>query len=79
MYIPDIQLLDLCCKQKRCVHLSLVFGYVYGTAICQRVTDAITFICNEHGHRAQKYINDFIRVDVPDRAQPSYIFLQGLL
>ena len=75
----DVHLLGLYWQEKYYVDLSLAFGYVHGTAICQRVTDAVRFICSQHGHWVVNYVDDFIGVDNPDRAMLAYVFLRELL
>ena len=75
----DVHLLGLYWQNKYYVDLSLVFGYVHGTAICQRITDAVRCICNEHNHWIVNYVDDFVGVDIPIKAKAACLVLQKLL
>ena len=75
----DVDKLGLYWQNKYYVDLSLAFGYAHGSAICQRVTDAVRFICQNHDIWTVNYIDDFIGVDLPGKAEENYLFLKNLL
>ena len=58
---------------------SLPFGYRHGSAIFQRVTDAIRFIMAQAGHPITNYIDDLIGHGTTSKAQQSYDKLYHLL
>ena len=58
---------------------SLPFGYRQGSAIFQRVTDAIRFIMSQAGHSITNYIDDLVGYGTPSMAQKSYDHLYHLL
>jgi hypothetical protein len=47
---------------------TLPFGFRHGSAICQRVTDAIRHILKKHGITIVNYIDDFIGIVPASRA-----------
>jgi len=61
------------------IDLSVPFGYKHGSALCQRVTDAIRYIMHSHGYYIFNYIDDLIGCDHPSIATESFNFLNELL
>ena len=61
------------------IDLAIPFGYVHGSACCQRMTDAIRHICAKQGYWLFNYIDDLIGVELPDKAFDAYQFLLDLL
>jgi hypothetical protein len=50
------------------VDTALPFGFRHGSAICQRITDAVRFILNKHNIQVINYIDDFIAIVPASRA-----------
>ena len=57
------------------IDLSVPFGYKHGSALCQRVTDAIRYIMHSHGYYIFNYIDDLIGCDHPSIAKEGFNFL----
>ena len=58
---------------------SLPFGFKHGSAIFQRISDAVRFIMTSEGHKIWNYIDDFLCVSLPSKINDSYTRLQALL
>ena len=58
---------------------SLPFGFKHGSAIFQRISDAVRFIMTSEGHKIWNYIDDFLCVSLPSKINHSYARLQSLL
>ena len=52
----------------------LPFGLRSPARICQRVTNAVTFICRWAKYILVNYFDNFGGVDVPGRATEAYVF-----
>lgn len=75
----DIKHVGLKWNGKYYVDTAVPFGYRHGSVCCQRLTDAIRFIVNNHGYYVFNYIDDFIGLDQPAIVFKSYKFLVTLL
>jgi len=61
------------------IDISVPFGYKHGSALCQRVTDAIRYIMHSNGYFIFNYIDDLIGCDSPSKAHEGFKFLNQLL
>ena len=75
----DCDMLGLTWEGKKYIDTSIPFGYLHGSACCQRVTDAIRYICNSGGYWVCNYVDDFMGVELPSKAHEAYQFLLKLL
>ena len=57
----------------------LPMGLRSAAMACQRVTNAVRYICATHGHDILNYLDDFTGASHPDFAFASYHFLGDLL
>jgi hypothetical protein len=62
----DVAYLGIEWQNNKFVDTALPFGYRHGSALCQRITDAVRYILNKLGVQVINYIDDFIGV-VPTR------------
>ena len=46
---------------------------------CQRITNAVSYICEQHGFDVLNYLDDFQGVETPDNADRAFCFTQSLL
>ena len=75
----DAHLLGLNFNDKYYVDLAIPFGYIHGSACCQRVTDAIRFICFKHGYWLFNYCDDLIGIELPSRVKAAFDFTSTLI
>lgn len=75
----DIQFLGIAFDSKYYIDLSIPFGYIHGSACCQRVTDAIRYICNKNGFWLFNYCDDLIGIELPDRVYQAFDFTKNLV
>ena len=75
----DTKYTGLYWESNQYIDVSVPFGYRHGSAICQRVTDAIRYIMHSHGYYIFNYIDDLIGCDEPKIIYESYKFLLELL
>jgi len=75
----DVDKLTLCWRGKYFLDAAIPFGYKHGSACCQRVTDAVRYICNRQGFWLFNYIDDLIGVELPHKAHKAFNFLNDLL
>ena len=73
----DVHLLGLSWNNEYYVDLSIPFGYIHGSACCQRVTDAIRYICAINNVWVFNYCDDLIGVDFPDKAETGFHFTKN--
>ena len=57
----------------------LPMGLRSAAMACQRVTSAVSYVCSSHDFSVCNYLDDFIGVDIPNRASYAYTFLGDLL
>ena len=58
-----------------CLH----FGYRHGSALFQRLSDAVRHIMRQKGYDIMNYIDDILEIDVPSKIEASFDALQSLL
>ena len=61
------------------VDVSVAFGWVHGSALCQRVSDAVTFLMAKSGAKMFAYIDDYILISLEKDAQRHFQHLASLL
>ena len=75
----DVHLLGISFNDNYYIDLSIPFGYVHGSACCQRVTDAIRYICNKKGFWIFNYCDDLIGIELPHKATKAFEFTYKLI
>ena len=75
----DINLLGLYWDQRYYADVAVPFGWVHGSCCCQRLTDAIRYICNQRGFFLFNFSDDLIGCEKADRAVTAFKFLQAFL
>ena len=75
----DVHLLGLYWDNNYFIDLAIPFGYIHGSACCQRVTDAIRFVCNKNNIWLFNYCDDLIGVTLPSRACFAFEFTKRLV
>ena len=75
----DVNFLGLYWDTKYYIDLSIPFGYIHGSACCQRVTDAIRFICNNNQIWLFNYCDDLIGIEYPENVQFAFNFTKNLV
>ena len=66
-------------KKKYFLDSCLPFGFQHGSAIFQRLSDAVRYIMNSKGHQVTNYIDDIVGYAVKSKAQASFDTLYNLL
>ena len=74
----DYNLLGLYCDSYF-IDKNLPFGYRHGSAIFQRLSDAIRYIMKQKGYLVTNYIDDILGQATPSQAQKSFDTLYKLL
>ena len=75
----DVNLLGLYWDEHYYVDLSIPFGYIHGSACCQRVTDAIRYICSNHNIFLFNYCDDLIGVELSHKVDSAFRFTKDLV
>ena len=68
----DYPLLGYCWKHSLYFDLVLPMGLRSAAMACQRITNAVCYICEMEGHHILSYLDDFIGVATPDIAWQAY-------
>ena len=68
----DYPLLGYCWKHSLYFDLVLPMGLRSAAMACQRITNAVCYICEVEGHPTLSYLDDFIGVATPDIAWQAY-------
>lgn len=68
VYPLDYPLLGYCWKHSLYFDLVLPMGLRSAAMACQRITNAVCYICEMEGHHTLSYLDDFIGVATPDIA-----------
>ena len=66
-------------KDQYFLDLSVAFGWAHGSAVFQRISDAIVYIMRRHGYDLVAYIDDYIGVAPASSAESQFLFLSDLL
>ena len=75
----DIDLFGLEWKEKYFIDISAPFGLKSSALMCQRVTNAISYIMACNGYHLIKYLDDLASARKPDSCWCSFNFLECLL
>lgn len=75
----DYPLLGSYWKDNYYFDIVLPMGLRSAAMACQRITNAITYICAEHGYTVVNYLDDFQGVEEGDKAVKGFAYLQDLL
>ena len=75
----DYPLLGYCWKHSLYFDLVLPMGLRWAAMACQRITNAVCYICEMAGHHTLSYLDDFIGVVTPDIAWQAYDYCGHLL
>lgn len=75
----DYHLLGYSWRNQMFFDTVLPMGLRSAAMACQRVTNAVRYMCASHGHDILNYLDDFTGVAHPDLALASYNFLGELL
>lgn len=75
----DVHHLGLCFQDKYYLDISTPFGYKFGSANQQRISDAIRGICARNGFWLFCYIDDYIGIETIDSIFRAFKFLTDLL
>ena len=75
----DYPLLGYCWKHSLYFDLVLPMGLRSAAMACQRITNAVCYICELEGHHTLSYLDDFIGVATPDIAWQAYDYCGHLL
>lgn len=68
----DYPLLGYCWKHALYFDVVLPMGLRSAAMACQRITNAVCYICEAQGHRTLSYLDDFIGVTRPESAWQAY-------
>ena len=63
-------------RGKRYFYVREVFGLRTSALACQRTTNCVTFLMQQHGFDICNYLDDFAGADQPDRARLAFITLR---
>ena len=75
----DVNILGLTWNSKYYIDLAIPFGYIHGSACCQRVTDAIRYICAVNNIFVFNYCDDLIGVELPSKVMQAFNFTRNLV
>ena len=75
----DYPLLGYCWKHSLYFDLVLPMGLRSAAMACQRITNAVCYICEMAGHHTLSYLDDFIGVVTPDITWQAYDYCGHLL
>ena len=75
----DVHMLGLSWNNNYYIDLAILFGYIHGSTCCQRLTDAIRYICCRHNVWLFNYCDDLIGVELPEFAQEAFLFTKNLI
>ena len=75
----DIHLTGYCWKDQIYLDLALVMGARSAAYLCQRVTNAVSFIASQKGVFVINYLDDLCMVSLPSEASHSFEILTKLL
>ena len=75
----DVNCLGLYWDNSYFIDLSIPFGYIHGSACCQRVTDAIRYICAKNNIFLFNYCDDLIGVELPHKVEHAFRFTKNLV
>ena len=74
----DYDLLGLC-QYKWFLDTCLPFGFRHGSALFQRLSDAVRHMMRQRGHDVINYIDDILGIELPSRVDASFDALSSLL
>lgn len=69
----DYPLMGFKWKNEYCFDIVLPMGLRSAAMACQRITDAVSFICKQHGFDVLNYLDDFQGVELCETAWPAYV------
>lgn len=75
----DVHLLGYCWEGKTYVDRVLPMGLRSAAYICQRVTNAVTFVCRKHGVELINYLDDFAGAETWDKANDAFTTVGDVL
>jgi len=75
----DIHLLSFRWRDKIYSDVVLTMGLRSSAYICQRITNAISYMCRQDGYNMVNYLDDFCGVEKINKSAPAFDYLQKLL
>ena len=75
----DFPLLGFKWEDQYFFDIVLPMGLRSAAMACQRITNAVSYICAQHGFDVLNYLDDFQGVETPDNADRAFRFTQSLL